>query len=216
MTDPRADVILDVESTSLIDPLHHYGRQAWEVAMIRRGLGEQEQKIRMFVRLADLRLQDADPESLRVGRFYERHPEMNGLSRDKAPHELGLVSAAAMCRTVSKWTHDCPNLLGSNVQFDAHTINRMAIDTGNPLGSWYYRLTCVKAGPAALLGLAPHEWSTQLVMVALGLNPDDYDLHTALSDAEWARDVYDATRRIVAELGLPDRLRQAIEGVRGE
>ena len=37
----------------------------------------------------------------------------------------------------------------------------------------------------------PLPWKSDELSKAIGIDPEDYAKHTALSDARWARDVYD-------------------------
>ena len=63
-------VFLDTETTSL-----RWDRRAWEVGLIVRDPGRDDQEHHWFIDIRDLDLGNADLMSLKIGRFYERHPE---------------------------------------------------------------------------------------------------------------------------------------------
>lgn len=151
-------VFLDTETTSL-----RPDRWAWEVGMIRRDdTGERE--CRFFVALVDIGLQDADPFSLSVGRFWERHPHaqrlaggggpfawQNGdsmwsLSGGRTAWEVPdgvVVDAADAAAIVSAWTHGA-HLVGAVPAFDADVLSKLLRDNWlTP--SWHYHLIDVEA-----------------------------------------------------------------------
>ena len=151
-------VFLDTETTSL-----RPDRWAWEVGMIRRGLtGERE--CRFFVALVDIGLQDSDPFSLSVGRFWERHPHAQRLAGGGAPFAWQngdsmwslsggrtawevpdgvVVDAADAAAIVSAWTHGA-HLVGAVPAFDAETLSKLLRDNWlTP--AWHYHLIDVEA-----------------------------------------------------------------------
>jgi len=64
-------VYVDTETTSLREPHLPGGRRTWEVALIRVP-GDGTPARAAWLQIIDVDLADADPESLRVGRFHER------------------------------------------------------------------------------------------------------------------------------------------------
>ena len=67
-------VFIDTETTSL-----RPDRKAWEVAMIRRAdLDDVGDETSFFIHTDDIDLPNADPFSLNVGRFWDRHPGVTG------------------------------------------------------------------------------------------------------------------------------------------
>lgn len=128
-------VFVDTETTGL-----HPGRRAWEVAMIRvepdsvDGIGRGTS---FFI--SDVDLRNADPAALRVGRFYDRHPQYT--------HPDGVVESTASrasMRTerqaaiaVERWTRDAI-IVGSNPGFDVEVLDQMLRHHGlSP--AWHYR-----------------------------------------------------------------------------
>jgi hypothetical protein len=71
---------------------------------------------------------------------------------------------------------------------------------------WHYHLIDVEALAAGWLaaGIDPDDppaptqdscqppWNSNELSLAVGVDPEQYDRHTALGDARWARDIYDA------------------------
>lgn len=78
-------VFLDTETTST-----GRDRRPWEIAMIRRD-DTGEKALTIFVDVADLDLDNADPDALRIGGFHSRHPQFGApLSQGQL---LSLVSS---------------------------------------------------------------------------------------------------------------------------
>ena len=78
---------VDTETTSL-----RPDRRAWDIALIRRD-DEGERRVQFFIELDALDLPNADPFSLNVGRFWERHPQATRL---RAGQDIG-SSTGACC-----------------------------------------------------------------------------------------------------------------------
>lgn len=188
---------VDTETTSL-----RPDRRAWEVGLIVRD-AETEQEYHWFVRTEDLELGNADPFSLRVGKFYDRHPQMRGLL-GRYPTEVEVLAE------VEKLTRGA-HLAGAVPSFDADVLGTRMRACGI-LPSWHYHLVDVEplaAGWIAahavsleregqedrarvLRGIAAPPWNSDELSLAVGVEPDEDARHTALGDARWARDFYDA------------------------
>lgn len=193
-------VFVDTETTSL-----RHDRRAWEVGLIVRDPGREDREFHWFIGTGDLDLGGADPFSLKIGRFYERHPQYRGtVNSDEHPEAYVLGQVEKLTRGA--------HLVGAIVSFDADVLAaRMRANGICP--SWHYHLVCVEnlaAGwlhrDAALLenrqhsleaaarwrDLATPPWKSEDLTAALGVTVAEADRHTALGDARWARDVYDA------------------------
>jgi hypothetical protein len=101
LSEPRPLVFLDTETTHL----HPRLRRPWEIAMIRRpALPNNADRITMMI--TDVDLSDADPESLKIGRFYERHP----LEHDRGAKMRELIDRSSLgspaVRTLSARTSE--------------------------------------------------------------------------------------------------------------
>jgi DNA polymerase III epsilon subunit-like protein len=190
---------IDTETTSL-----RPDRRAWEVGLIVRDPGAEDREFRWFIQTEDLDLGNADPFSLKIGRFYERHPDYRGtVNSDSYPE------AYVLCQ-VEKLTRGA-YLVGAIVSFDADVLGTR-MRAGGICPAWDYHLMCIEnlaagwlhASAAALeirhgasdstarnRTIASPPWKSDELTRALGVTITEADRHTALGDARWARDVYD-------------------------
>lgn len=188
-------VFIDTETTSL-----RPDRRAWEIGMIVRN-GREQAQCRWFVDVADLDLGNADPFSLKIGGFYDRHPQ-NQTPRDSS----GFVSEAVALDSIERWTRGA-HLVGNVVSFDAEVLaNRMRAN--GILPSWHYHLIDIESMAVGYLhGLAREypgsmaadfiktglPWDSGQLSLALDvMPPSDEDRHTALGDAQWVMRMWDA------------------------
>ncbi|MFD3594386.1 hypothetical protein ACFWU5_16805 [Nocardia sp. NPDC058640] len=138
-------VFLDTETDGL-----HPGRKVWEVAMIRRD-DAGERAIQFFV---DIDLDTADPFGLKVGRFYDRHPVGQWLSRpgDLSPYTLdrplpgddglNMVLPYLAAELVARWTHGA-HIVGAVPNFDTEVLGNLLRENGlTP--NWHYHLIDVE------------------------------------------------------------------------
>lgn len=181
----RPIVFLDTETTSLGPK-----REAWEVAMIRRD-DQGEKEISFFI--ADLRLDQADLMSLKVGGFYDRYP-LSQLG-DPLPEELIYSWNAA--KLVEEWTRDA-FIVGAVPNFDTEVLARL-LRKNDLLPAWHYHLRDVEAMAVGYLaarggvGNVAGDWKSDDLSRACGVEPpSDEERHTALGDARWAARWHDA------------------------
>lgn len=196
-------VFVDTETTHLDAGIG----DAWEVAVIRRDADGIETENLWHIRID---LAAADPESLRIGRYAERFAVPEGtdaveirtygddstmrehLTHRDVRNRIGELLAGAV-------------LIGSNPGFDDRFLRKL-------LGSapWHYRPVCIATLAAGWkLGMAematslggrrypsdevPFPFSSRDLSRWTGVEPPaDGVAHTALGDARWARDVFDA------------------------
>lgn len=168
-------LILDTETTSL-----RRNRRAWEVGMIRiDASGERE----LGVYVDDVDLSNADPMSLAIGRFYERHPayaESSGLLRGVSTVE------AAVARLVEKETRGAM-IVGAVPNFDTEVLGDM-LYRHQLCPAWHYHLTDIETLVAGYLigrGETPLPWRSEDLSRAVGVDPAGFDRHTALGDCRW-------------------------------
>lgn len=172
-------VFLDTETTSL-----RPDRRAWEVALIVRKASADDEYA-WFLDAEALDLGNADPHSLRIGRFHERHPvAVTGqrFPRDTEPEDFVL-------RQVELLTRDAV-LVGAVPNFDAEVLAARMRACGI-CPSWHYHLVDVETLAAGRLRRPPR-WDFDALLAAYGLVYDETDRHTALGDARMVRDLYDA------------------------
>jgi DNA polymerase III epsilon subunit-like protein len=194
-------VFLDTETTSL-----RPDRRAWEIGLIARSEdGTLDDEHHWFIYTEDLDLGNADLMSLKIGRFYERHPEFADVVERAKSEEYVL-------RRVEKLTRGA-HLVGAVPNFDADVLSaRMRAHGICP--SWHYHLIDIEALAVGYMhGLNRHghssascaegfcvdddqlpglPWKSDDLSAALGIKVSDEDRHTALGDAKWARAIYNA------------------------
>jgi DNA polymerase III epsilon subunit-like protein len=185
-------IFLDTETTSL-----RPDRRVWELgAIIRRVAGGGDHEIRRFIRAEDLDLGNADPFSLDIGGYYDRHPQGRGDgSLDRGSKLESEAEVLAEFAHLSRGAH----LVGNVVNFDADVLDRRMRAHGI-LPGWNYHLVDVEALAAGNLAvgddpqlreIARPPWNSEDLSAALGVKvPGPDERHTALGDARWARDVY--------------------------
>ena len=197
-------VFLDTETTGV-----HPEREVWEVGMIRREPDGTERETHLFVAVD---LSRADPFGLSVGRFYERHPAGRALA--KGP--LGTLTSgfayapAEAAQKVASWTHGA-HIVGAVPSFDTISLDAMLRADGL-IPAWHYHLIDVEnlavgylcaqidAGnnDADKTGMQP-PWDSRQLGDMLGITPQTEDeQHTALGDARWAKQMYDAVMEATA------------------
>ncbi len=152
MTTPTMPIcIVDTET----DGLHH-GRQAWEIAIIRRDPIATDDGLEtwvdstwhVFVALPSMRT--SDNFALQVGGFWDRHPTGRELSgKDLIPSPVPLVSARAAARRIATLTHGA-HIVGVNPTFDVEIFAAMLRAEGlTP--QWDYHLEDLVAETAGFL-----------------------------------------------------------------
>jgi DNA polymerase III epsilon subunit-like protein len=191
---------IDTETTSL-----RHDRRAWEIGIIARTDGTDTEH-HWFIDTDHLELGNADVMSLKIGRFYERHPQLTmDEPRYHQPDQVvDEIDALWDVEAVTRGAH----LVGAVVSFDADVLGqRMRANGICP--SWHYHLIDVEALAVGylsslarnsqqghkrrgeLLELAAPPWKSDDLSAALGISVSDEDRHTALGDARWAMAIYD-------------------------
>ncbi len=135
-----------------------------------------------------------DPEALRISRWHERRQLATGTTQAAFS---GYTPAVEMPRTeaIQAITNVLRGavLIGSNPGFDERFLRKLL---GPGSAQWHYRPYDIVQLAAASIGLekaGPLPWSSRVLSRAVGVEPPGPDVtHTALGDARWARDVYDA------------------------
>lgn len=213
---PCTQIWTDTETTSLARPYRPGGRRIWEIAVIRRETDRTERRLHLFIRLADLGLFEQLPaelraehslswaerlqllpgpvlESLNIGGFFHRHPEID----PGAPGGLVVSEAQAADMLLDGWLTPAPGadkpwMFGIVPSFEDLGYEDLLHRTGYGRVDmpWYYGLQDVATYGAGRLGLVP-PWESDDVSRMLGLHPERYDRHSAMGDAEWARDLMD-------------------------
>lgn len=170
-------VFIDTETTSL----DRKRRRIWDIAYIIRDAGKPDVEKQFFLN-ADLA--NADPISLNIGKYYERHPDPYGM--------VDTLESRAPWDVFPEVAKDLRNayLVGAVPSFDEETLAR-EFRTHGMVSTWHYHLIDVETLAAGLLGIDP-PWNFDNVTAKFGLKYDERERHTALGDARMARGLYDA------------------------
>jgi DNA polymerase III epsilon subunit-like protein len=175
-------VFLDTETTGL-----HPARRAWDIGAIVRDPGQPGDDVehQWYVDAMHLDLGNADPFGLKVGHFYERHPQYDG----REDGYLFVEDEEDVLEAVEAVTRGAI-IVGAVPNFDTEVLGVRTREHGI-LPSWHYRLVDVETLAAGALRRPP-PWGFDDLLAAYGLTYAEEDRHTALGDARMARDLYDA------------------------
>ena len=191
-------VFVDTETTGL-DPFMH---DAWEYALIVRRDGQDIEHVFQI----EPDLGNADPKALEINRYHQRTSAADWTWAD--PH----LAATRMYHLLNGTV-----LVGSNPSFDADMIRNLFARYYDVAKPWHYRTLDIATFAAGhLYGQAErmtHQtcdpvhyskvdaalgwpWSSYRASELVGVpRPSGAVAHTALGDARWARDVWDAVTR---------------------
>jgi hypothetical protein len=162
-------VFLDTETLGLDPDIH----PVWEIGLI-VGPAEYTWQIRPTGR----ELANAHPKALEIGRFEERYDDGHAYQRPD------------MARILAKAIPAGAHLAGAVISFDEERLRRFLWAHGQPI-PWHYHLVDVEALAAGKVGAVP-PWDSGELSMAVGVDPQDFDRHTALGDARWAQAIYRA------------------------
>jgi DNA polymerase III epsilon subunit-like protein len=168
-------VFVDTETTGLADD-----DEIWEFAAIRRTDGVDQEPFVCQIKVTPQKL-DRLPEPFLA----------DAKARYRAESAIAPYLIAKFINRVFDPDSDGqpPYLVGANPAFDAAKIEKLLRDRGYE-PRWHYRLQDVEALTSGLYGSIVG--GLDACLRHFGLNPDDYDRHTALGDAQAAMDVWDA------------------------
>ncbi len=179
---------VDIESTGLEADRH----EVYEIGLIvRDGDSRMDPEWRWWL---PVNLTRADPNALRVGRFFERRPPQNHTwsgALQWAPDISGKIEQADVrdvAASVMELTAGA-HLVGAVPSFDAAFLSRLLRAHGC-CPAWNYHLVDVEALAAGLTQTEP-PWDSGKLFSKLGVDPDQFDRHTALGDARLAKATYD-------------------------
>lgn len=183
-TTRMAIVFLDTETTSL-----RPDRRAWDIGLIVRTPDDGDVEHTWFVDVDDLDLGNADVTSLKIGGFYERHPDAATIEADATGWGSACYREAFALEQVERLTRGAI-IVGAVPNFDTEVLGaRMRANGICP--SWHYHLVDVETLAAGALHQEP-PWGFDSLLAAYGLKYNETDRHTAIGDARMVRDLYDA------------------------
>lgn len=181
---PAPLAFIDCETTSL-DPEHG---EVWEVAaIVRNSTFPGDDGEHVWTLPVDLTY--ADPVSLSIGRFHERHPCGNTV-----PDVDDWTEPQVFAHEFARITHGA-HLVGAVVSFDEKRLERLLRAQGI-MPSWHYHIQCVETLAVGWLrgqGRPAPElpWNSRELSAAIGVEmPTDEERHTALGDAKWAARIW--------------------------
>lgn len=183
--------------------------EAWEVAVILREQDGDKTTDTEYVWQFTPDLTVADAESLRIGHFEERFNVPSYVDAAFTGYESGPVVPMTRAQGISAILSILRGavLIGSNPGFDDRFLRKLL---GPGSAQWHYRPVCIatlaagwKLGMAELIRRmggkpypsdeVPFPFSSRDLSRWVGVEPPKGDVaHTALGDARWARDVFDA------------------------
>ena len=214
-------VFLDTETTSLNSDT---GR-IWEFAGIRRDFNDDGNLVgerTMWFQIEQL-IHEADPFALKIGKYYERFGAAgewadwtvevdDGTLIDpikewtRWPVKGEVTSTYTAAKLIEEFTKDA-TIIGNVIAFDAERLERLLKAEGR-LPRWHYHMIDIEpmvVGHALARGLTfdlPY-LSSQLTAYLGVPEPDETLRHTALGDATWVKDQWDALHDFDFEPGNP-------------
>jgi hypothetical protein len=200
MSDHPSDVtFVDTETLGL-----HRKAPIWEFAAVRRSYNEPfdgsytERTFHCFIEHQAQPWLKMMPDQFKVDYLRRFRP---------APHVLTKTAAVAMITEAMQGAH----IVGAVPNFDTERLHRLIVkhtkmDVEGDV--WHYHLIDVEniiVGylraamvhvpsmlHATFQELTTPPWDSNALSSAVGVNPEDYDRHTAMGDVLWARAQYDA------------------------
>lgn len=125
----------DTETTSLVNPWRPKGRRVWEATFKRVEAGQVVSQGAYLV--GDVDLQHANPDSLAIGGFHDRHPHGRGPGFVPADQVITEAQLAALVWEVTRigsdrdgWVH----LVASNPHLRARELRQPAVPARLPRG----------------------------------------------------------------------------------
>lgn len=178
---------IDTEYTTL-DP---WRRKPWEIAVIRRDPGAPD--VEMNIILMDVDLSDADPKSLDIGGFFDRHPKF-GAAEDVLTSYITEAEAAPLVETLTRGAH----IVAAVPDPDVDILREMLRRHGLRWTGHYHLMDIENIAIGYIKGL-DMGFKPQFPLKSDELSemcgvpaPSDAERHTAMGDARWVRDWWDA------------------------
>lgn len=180
---------VDTETTGLNPSVH----DVWEVAVIHRLPGRIEDAKTLYQILPGS-LGLASKKALEIGGFYERFKVPKGHQAARIDPDTGAVQPMRFADVHRRLQRVLTGsvMVANNVTFDAMFLRRL-LQGDQP---WHYRPIDVIALAATHLGMLSTDdmpWRSEDISRKLGVEPPAKDArHTAMGDALWVRNMWDA------------------------
>jgi hypothetical protein len=190
-------VFIDTETTGLA-----LADDIWEFAAIRRDPDGAETPLHLFIdhdrtKCAQL------PESFRVD-HYDRYLDHRAVTRRDAAHQIADLFNSAT-------GSGKPHVVGAVPNFDTERVAHLVAEA-RYANLWRYHLIDVENLAVGYLGSVHHRWRKDIAELnlgelpehiappwdsdwlsnAVGVDPEQFDRHTAMGDVRWAMAIYDA------------------------
>lgn len=190
---PAPICFIDTETTSL----DRYTRQVWEVAMIRRESDGTETKYEAMI--AGVDLSEASPVSLKIGRFHDRYDMKYAASNALFTLDKRYEIPSEVARRVELMTRGA-HLVGAVPSFEDTSLAPL-LKSHQLAPAWHYHLVCIENVLAGFFGVVP-PYSSDELSARLGVDPTQFERHTAMGDVLWVRAQWDAWQMAVIDQDL--------------
>lgn len=174
-------VFMDTETTGL-----SLDDDIWEFAAVRREPDGSETELHMFIEHSREKCA-ALPSNFRSD-HYDRY-------LDHRAHTKAQAASAMFHFTREKDGTGKPHIVGAVPNFDTERVARTLALSNLPPG-WHYHLIDVEnlaAGYlAATLDTFAPPWDSNDLSMGVGVDPNQFERHTAMGDVRWAMAIYDA------------------------
>lgn len=171
-------LFLDIETLGVAP-----GSAIWEVAAARFDGNRIDGSMTTFVRHDPERRDPTLPESFLAD--YAARYDSNAACHPKRM----LANLAAMAE-------GRPIVCGSNPRFDMDRLEALAAEHGVPAPGWHYHphdIPSMAHGYLLGKGITPAPpWRSNFLSQCIGVDPSDYERHTAAGDVWWCRALWDA------------------------
>ena len=212
--------IVDCETTG-VDPSRHH---VWEIGVIVRSDADVNATDTEYCWQIRPDLTTADPFALRIGGYHQRcqvkaapigtvhtltYPTTDPAAPATAapPGPPRAAAAGSEAGTAGQLAGQLAELLDGatlvavNVAFDRDFLAAFLRRAGECLTADYHLVDVCALSAGWLHGrgrAVPGRWRADELALAVGIDPAGYERHTALADARFARDVYDAVTAVTA------------------
>ena len=171
----RFIVFCDTETTSLAP-----SRRPWEIALLVRDRSQVMEDVDWVCQVWDVDLSDADPASLKFGKFYERHTRYSGTGEYWLREKDAATNVEALTRNAT--------IVGANPSFDTECLAAMLRRHGL-IPAWHYRTFDVESLVAGRLGR--QVGGLAACAAALDIPFPESEQHTAEGDARMCMAIWD-------------------------
>jgi hypothetical protein len=167
----------------------------WEFAAIRRNseTGKDDARMHLFINHDADRTSPDLPESFVVD--YQRRWQL-------ASERSRITQSGNAAELISAFFTGRPHVVGAVPNFDTERISHQLLRPNGFVEPWHYHLIDVEnlvVGYLRGLYVAGGQdmpvdppWKSDELSVAVGVDPEDFDRHTAIGDVLWVRSQYDA------------------------